>query len=742
MHRLLPLLFALLAVPASAQVINVATGSELLIAAEFSDAGSELRLTSADPYEIDRPLRNTNAITIFGDPELESAPEIRATGSAFGDPLVRPGASLRLEYLALDGAGLAEEVIRIKDAGLDSLFVTDVTLRGSEDGEDLVRINDEDDGSGDPLVLGAAVFEDVVFAASGRGAFRTEATIGMLSFEDITAFDAEEFRLDGAVDSLHFDGATLYRLNGGGAPAIDVRSEDYGSVEIRDALIQYEEGGAIDLLAEIGAENIVIENTYLVTIGGMPNAFPGEDNPAEAAFDAGEGNGTVVSGQPIFENPITGVFNVDIAVIPLIDGDEEGTIIGDNRWGLFSEDESYTLGADGPELSAVVNQLASVPSSANPFAVLLDREADYALRNTLRNRIPLRIEAEGVEPGQEEPALARVAPGADFEDGEKLFRPEADLELVGVEADGEERVEEVLRYDEGTGASITVRSSILANSGEDEDLVRFDQAVGAVFFDDVILRNAGRRPVAFRGDFASPSFVMTNSTIDGSRDRLRLEAAPDTFAMEFVTITGIDGAATIDFQPAFPAASLRNVLFWGNTNPIDVDSEETNLSINFSDFEDADDLNSRARRAFDAGEGNFSADPVYENPDEDDYSVLVTTEAATGASDGGPVGDPRWGTYMVVSNEDETAAPTFALGLYPNPLAGDATVRFSLAEAGTATLRVYDMLGRVVATLAEGEYAAGRHEATWTAGDVASGVYLLRLSAGRRSATERVTVLR
>jgi hypothetical protein len=86
-------------------------------------------------------------------------------------------------------------------------------------------------------------------------------------------------------------------------------------------------------------------------------------------------------------------------------------------------------------------------------------------------------------------------------------------------------------------------------------------------------------------------------------------------------------------------------------------------------------------------------------------------------------------------------------GSYPNPTGGAATVSFSLNETDHAQLSVYDVMGRKVATLVDRAVEAGEHEVRWNgrAADgstVASGVYLLRLQAGERVATRRLTVVK
>lgn len=94
-------------------------------------------------------------------------------------------------------------------------------------------------------------------------------------------------------------------------------------------------------------------------------------------------------------------------------------------------------------------------------------------------------------------------------------------------------------------------------------------------------------------------------------------------------------------------------------------------------------------------------------------------------------------------------APAGAIALAPpspNPLVrGEARFRFTLAARGPARLAVHDISGRRVATLVDGETAAGTHEARWNGRDAsgaaaASGVYIVSLSAGGRVVTRRLTL--
>ena len=85
---------------------------------------------------------------------------------------------------------------------------------------------------------------------------------------------------------------------------------------------------------------------------------------------------------------------------------------------------------------------------------------------------------------------------------------------------------------------------------------------------------------------------------------------------------------------------------------------------------------------------------------------------------------------------------TALLPVRPNPFRGRAVVPFELAEAGPVRLEVFDLLGRRVAVLADGEREAGPHRVAFEAAGLSAGVYVARLNAGGESYTRRLTVVR
>jgi hypothetical protein len=101
------------------------------------------------------------------------------------------------------------------------------------------------------------------------------------------------------------------------------------------------------------------------------------------------------------------------------------------------------------------------------------------------------------------------------------------------------------------------------------------------------------------------------------------------------------------------------------------------------------------------------------------------------------------GNESYVEGKREEAMPEkVRLTSYPNPAGRRATVEYALPEAREVTLQVYDVLGRRVATLAEGRKKAGRHTTQLETGRLSSGVYFGRLEAGEQIRTQKITVVR
>jgi hypothetical protein len=83
----------------------------------------------------------------------------------------------------------------------------------------------------------------------------------------------------------------------------------------------------------------------------------------------------------------------------------------------------------------------------------------------------------------------------------------------------------------------------------------------------------------------------------------------------------------------------------------------------------------------------------------------------------------------------------------PNPFVRQTTIAFDLPQSASARVGVYNMSGALITTLLDAPLAAGRHTVSWEGrddrgGDVAQGVYVLRLESGSDVATRKVVLTR
>ncbi|WP_051069987.1 T9SS type A sorting domain-containing protein [Balneola vulgaris] len=98
-----------------------------------------------------------------------------------------------------------------------------------------------------------------------------------------------------------------------------------------------------------------------------------------------------------------------------------------------------------------------------------------------------------------------------------------------------------------------------------------------------------------------------------------------------------------------------------------------------------------------------------------------------------------------VSNEEVVELPE-AVELqqnYPNPFNPSTTIAYGLPQSGKVTLEVFDVIGRKVATLINGETkSAGRYTVRFDARNLASGMYIYRLQTGAKVLSKKFTLIK
>lgn len=101
------------------------------------------------------------------------------------------------------------------------------------------------------------------------------------------------------------------------------------------------------------------------------------------------------------------------------------------------------------------------------------------------------------------------------------------------------------------------------------------------------------------------------------------------------------------------------------------------------------------------------------------------------------------GTGFLNVDQSVVTPATFTMGPnYPNPFNSTTMIPFNLSQATEINLAVYDVNGRLVKTLFDGEMSAGFHQIPWTGDDVSAGIYFSILNAAGQQQINKMTLLK
>ncbi|MBE0572722.1 MAG: T9SS type A sorting domain-containing protein [Ignavibacteriaceae bacterium] len=79
---------------------------------------------------------------------------------------------------------------------------------------------------------------------------------------------------------------------------------------------------------------------------------------------------------------------------------------------------------------------------------------------------------------------------------------------------------------------------------------------------------------------------------------------------------------------------------------------------------------------------------------------------------------------------------------YPNPFNPGTTIRFSLPQASQIKINIYNVIGELVATLADGMYESGYHKIEFNASSLPSGTYIYRITSDSFVQTKKMMLLK
>ncbi len=139
-------------------------------------------------------------------------------------------------------------------------------------------------------------------------------------------------------------------------------------------------------------------------------------------------------------------------------------------------------------------------------------------------------------------------------------------------------------------------------------------------------------------------------------------------------------------------------------------------------------LNSRisARSAFQASDGGYVFTGTTKSYPEN--IVLVKLANETTSINGDQIG---------------TLPAKFTLSQnYPNPFNAQTSINYILPIASNVSVGIFDILGRKLATLYDGNQEAGNHQIIWNASEQSSGIYFYRIQVGNYAETKKMVLLK
>ena len=141
---------------------------------------------------------------------------------------------------------------------------------------------------------------------------------------------------------------------------------------------------------------------------------------------------------------------------------------------------------------------------------------------------------------------------------------------------------------------------------------------------------------------------------------------------------------------------------------------------------------------------------VRENSDDTDYTYPLSVSNGTFTIDGTKLGTGyscqgwlRTVSALSVNDKSESLPNSYSLYQnYPNPFNPTTIIGYDISKLSHVRLIVYDILGRQVETLVNGEKSPGRYQAIFNANSLSSGAYFYRITTGDFVATKTLMLVK
>jgi hypothetical protein len=96
---------------------------------------------------------------------------------------------------------------------------------------------------------------------------------------------------------------------------------------------------------------------------------------------------------------------------------------------------------------------------------------------------------------------------------------------------------------------------------------------------------------------------------------------------------------------------------------------------------------------------------------------------------------------LAISGVSSASVEKSQIDIYTYPPSNSTTVSIILEKSEKVSLKAFDMIGKLIATIADSEFKEGRHEIPWDTRDLNPGIYLLRAQSVESTQTIKLVVL-
>ena len=123
---------------------------------------------------------------------------------------------------------------------------------------------------------------------------------------------------------------------------------------------------------------------------------------------------------------------------------------------------------------------------------------------------------------------------------------------------------------------------------------------------------------------------------------------------------------------------------------------------------------------------------------------LVFTDSLTGyaVGEGGVILKYKYPSPVMIQDEPQYSKSYYLLQNYPNPFNSSTSIEYYIPEPSQVSLKVYNLLGSVVANLVEDYQPNGKYKVIWNADNEATGIYYMRLKVNENEQVRKMVLLK